>query len=455
MKALSTKCFPVIPTAPFHYSEKGESDVKKKGLFLMMTFLLLFASACSSSGGSGDSGGTSGDGQVTLRIAWWGSDKRHEYTQQVIDLYKQKNPNVKIDVEYAAFDDYWKKLAPQAAANQLPDIIQMDVSYISQYAQNGQLEDLGSYVGSAIQTGDVAESVLQTGVIQGKQYGIPTGVNVLSYQYVPEKLKEAGIEIPENWTFEQYSELAKQAGSKDIYFDSSMAADIFFNYYLRTKGLSLYNAEGTALGYDDDKLFADFFGTLADTMQAKGAPSPEIINQSKGILEESQIVKGKQIGEWQWSNQYVALQSVVDKPMALAPMFGPDMEKGIYMQPTMYWSIAASSKVKEEAAKFIDFYTNDPEANKLIKGERGVPISAKIKEAVASELNEPTKQVFDFVAEMEPKASSMSPPPPVGSPEVIATLADYVEQVNFGQMTPEDAAAKFRSEANSILSQNQ
>jgi multiple sugar transport system substrate-binding protein len=55
---------------------------------------------------------------------------------------------------------------------------------------------------------------------------------------------------------------------------------------------------------------------------------------------------------------------------------------------------------------------------------------------------------------MEPKASPMSPPPPVGSPEVIATLTDYIEQVNFGQMTAEDAAAKFRADANTILANN-
>lgn len=77
----------------------------------------MFTAACGS-GGGGEQGSGSKDDSVNLRIAWWGSDTRHEYTQKVIDLYKTKNPNVKIDVEYASFDDYWKKLAPQAAPNQ-------------------------------------------------------------------------------------------------------------------------------------------------------------------------------------------------------------------------------------------------------------------------------------------------------------------------------------------------
>lgn len=388
---------------------------------------------------------------VTLRIAWWGGDTRHSYTQQVIDMYEAKYPNVTIEPEYASFDDYWKKLAPQAAANRLPDIVQMDISYINQYGSNGQLEDLKPYLNSQIQVGDVNENVLSTGVIGEKQYGIPLGVNVLGFQYDPELLKKAGVDsIPENWTWDQYKEIAAKAKSAGLYMDGSMAADVFFNYYLRTKGLALYNNDGSALGYEDDALFTDFFGMLSGLIKDGAVPSQDKLSQNKGVIEESDIVKGTGIGVWQWSNQYVALQIAVNRPMELAQMPGPDMDKGLYMRPSMYWSITSNSKVKEEAAKFVDFWINDVEANNLIKGERGVPISSKIKESVATQLTDSGKQVFKFVADMEPTTSPMSPP--VGSPEVVALLTDLAEQMNFGKIDPAAAAAQFRKEANSILS---
>lgn len=388
---------------------------------------------------------------VTLRIAWWGGDTRHSYTQQVIDMYEAKYPNVTIEPEYASFDDYWKKLAPQAAANRLPDIVQMDISYINQYGSNGQLEDLKPYLNSQIQVGDVNENVLSTGVINEKQYGIPLGVNVLGFQYDSELLKKAGVDsIPENWTWDQYKEIAAKAKSAGLYIDGSMAADVFFNYYLRTKGLALYNNDGSALGYEDDALFTDFFGMLSGLIKDGAVPTQDKLSQNKGVIEESDIVKGTGIGVWQWSNQYVALQIAVNRPMALAQMPGPDMEKGLYMQPSMYWSVTSNSKVKEEAAKFVDFWINDPEANNLIKGERGVPISSKIKESVSSQLTDSGKQVFKFVADMEPTTSPMSPP--VGSPEVVALLTDLAEQMNFGKIDPAVAAAQFRKEANAILS---
>lgn len=440
----------------------------KKGFALLAVPLLLSSMLAGCGGGNNNNSAAATDSAtntpsetkpaattsaepVTLRIAWWGGDTRHSYTQQVIDMYEAKYPNVTIEPEYASFDDYWKKLAPQAAANRLPDIVQMDISYINQYGSNGQLEDLKPYLNSQIQVGDVNENVLSTGVINEKQFGIPLGVNVLGFQYDPELLKKAGVDsIPENWTWDQYKEIAAKAKSAGLYIDGSMAADIFFNYYLRTKGLALYNNEGSALGYEDDALFTDFFGMLSGLIKDGAVPSQDKLSQNKGVIEESDIVKGTGIGVWQWSNQYVALQIAVNRPMALAQMPGPDMEKGLYMQPSMYWSVTSNSKVKEEAAKFVDFWINDPEANNLIKGERGVPISSKIKESVASQLTDSGKQVFKFVADMEPTTSPMSPP--VGSPEVVALLTDLAEQMNFGKIAPAAAAAQFRKEANAILS---
>jgi multiple sugar transport system substrate-binding protein len=434
--------------------------LKKKSAVLVIPLLLSMLAGCSggnnapannTSAAEGDTKATETAAKpVTLRIAWWGGDTRHSYTQQVIDMYEAANPNVTIEPEYASFDDYWKKLAPQAAANRLPDIVQMDISYINQYGSNGQLEDMTSYLNKQIQVADVNENVLSTGKIGDKQYGVPLGVNVLGFQYDPALLKKAGVEsIPEDWTWDQYKEIALKAKAAGLYFDDSMAADVFFNYYLRTKGKSLYNNEGTALGYEDDALFTDFFGMLSGLIAKGAVPTQDKLSQSKGVIEESNIVKSTGIGVWQWSNQYVALQIAVNRPMELAPMPGPDMQKGLYMQPSMYWSITSNSQVKEEAAKFIDFWTNNAEANKLIKGERGVPISSKMKEAVSSVLTDSGKQVFKFVADMEPKTSPMSPP--TGSPEVVALLTDLAEQMNFGQIKPEEAAVQFREEANSIL----
>lgn len=410
------------------------------------------ASGGSSDGSSG--GGTKDPEPVTLRVAWWGSQPRHDYTLQVIEMYQQKYPHVKIEPEYANFDDYWKKLAPQAAANDLPDIIQMDISYISQYGGNGQLEDLTPYLGSIINIDHISENAISGGKIGDKLYGFNIGVNTIQFQYDPELLKRLGVDtLDENWTWDDYYELAGKASEAGLYFDSGFRPEVFFGYYLRTKGQHLYSPDGTSLGYDDDQLFIDFFAPLAKLVADGDAPTPDVKAQVKG-LEDDLLVKGQQVGIWQWTNQFVALQQVANRPLEMHHMPGPNREQGLYLKPSMYFSISKNSKHKEEAARFIDFWVNDIEANKLIKGDRGVPVNSQVIEAVKPTLDPALVKVFDYVAWAQENSSPMDPPDPPGAAEVIALFKEVTEAMDFGKLSPEDAAKRFREEANAILAKN-
>ncbi|WP_299090792.1 sugar ABC transporter substrate-binding protein [uncultured Metabacillus sp.] len=431
----------------------------KKFLFLLLSIVMVFSlAACSgssSSGGSG-SGSESGgqDGKIKLRIAWWGDQPRHDYTLEIIKKYEEQNPNVDIQAEYASWDDYWKKLAPQASAGQLPDIIQMDLSYFSQYAGNGQLADLTPFVGKEIDTTNYTENYINGGKIGDKLYGFNAGVNVVGFHYDPEVLKKAGVEsLDENWTWDDYKEIAKKAKAAGIFMDTGMKADVFFNYYLRTQGKSLYSEDGTKLGYEDDQLFIDFFEMTSSLVKDGAVPTPDYLAQLKGI-EDDPVVKQEAIGIWQWSNQFVGLQQVANRPLQIHNMPGPGMKEGLYLKPSMFWSVSKNSKHQEEAAKFINFLVNDIEANKLALGDRGVPGSSVIKEELKPFLSPEQVQVFDSVAWAEQNSSPFDGPDPIGAGEVIELLDSLSEQMNYGQLKVEDAAKQFRQQAESILSQN-
>lgn len=436
-------------------------------LLLLMAFALVLVSACgggnsNNAANNTNSGTEATDGTdetaeakpVTLRIAWWGGQPRHDYTMKVIEMYKEKNPHVTIEMEYANYDDYWKKLAPQAAANELPDIIQIDTQNYSQYAGRNQLADLSPYLNNQIDVTDISQNAIDGGKLGDKLYGINLGVNALGLNYDPTLLKKAGIDsIPENWTWDNYVEMAGKAKAAGLYFDSGMRAEVFFGYYLRTLGKTLFNAEGNGLGYEDDQMFTDFFGMLAKLVIDGAAPAPDVLAQIKGA-EDSHLVLNQGIGVWQWSNQYVGLQQVANRPMAIAPMTGPNMEKGLFLKPSMFFSVSENSKAKEEAAKFISFFVNDIEANKLILGDRGVPVSAKVKEALKEVSTEAQIQVYDYVAWAEANSSPMDPADPIGSAEVFKSLTSLAEQMNYNKIKPEEAAKKFRDEATAILKKN-
>src|SRR5699024_11035620 len=161
---------------------------------LLLTFftaiVVLALAACGSGSSDGEKDqadkGSNKDDKITLRVAWWGSEPRHDYTTEVLKMYEEQNPNVKIETEYAAWDDYWKKLAPIEAANSLPDIVQMDLGYFSQYAENNQLADLTPYLDNQIDVSDYSDNYIDGGKIGDKLYGFNAGVNVIGYQYDPE-----------------------------------------------------------------------------------------------------------------------------------------------------------------------------------------------------------------------------------------------------------------------------
>jgi multiple sugar transport system substrate-binding protein len=124
------------------------------------------------------------------------------------------------------------------------------------------------------------------------------------------------------------------------------------------------------------------------------------------------------------------------------------------MKPSMYFSITSNSKVKDEAARFVDFFVNDIEANKIIKGERGVPVSSKVKEALKPLLTPEETKVFDYVSWAEKNSSPNDPPDPVGAAEIRTMLKDMAEQVLYKKISAEDAAAKFKKDASAILAKN-
>ena len=156
-----------------------------------------------------------------------------------------------------------------------------------------------------------------------------------------------------------------------------------------------------------------------------------------------------------WSNQFLAVANLVkDRPLELFPLPGRNGNKGLFLKPSMYFSIANSSKQKEEAAKFISFFVNDIEANKLIKGDRGVPVSSKVKDALKPLLSPNEVKIFDYVAWAEQNSSQMDPPNPVGSIEVEKLLKATSEQILYKKTSVEEAAAKFRKDANAVLEKN-
>ncbi|MCU1436788.1 MAG: transporter substrate-binding protein [Pseudarthrobacter sp.] len=124
----------------------------------------------------------SAENPVTINYTWWGNDDRAERTRKAIALFEGKNLDIKVNGNFTDFAGYWQKRATEAAGGGLPDVMQWDLSYLRDYGQRNQLLDLCTV---KINTDAFEKSLLPSGQIKGKTYGIPTSTNAFAVYYDP------------------------------------------------------------------------------------------------------------------------------------------------------------------------------------------------------------------------------------------------------------------------------
>ena len=431
--------------------------------------LMLIATACSggTKNNSAESGGdqpsetkATSEDQITLRVQWWGPQIRHDDTLKVIRMYEEQNPHVKIEAEFSSFDGYWQSMAAQAAGNNLPDVMTQNFGeYITQYTERGLMVDLNEFVeDGTIDGSNISADVLDSGTLDGKLVGISLGTNAFGVFYNPELLELAGVEEPKlGWTWEDYAAAAEKVAAVADY--GAFNLDILqtyesirmFEVYLREHGLELYNEDVSGLGWEDDQVLIDYLQLWLDMLKNGSIPPLEVA-QEYNSLENTMIGLGSLGLDIRWANQLVAINNTAKGKLKIGPLPGPNEQQGMYLRPSMLFSIPTTSEHKKEAAKFIDYFTNDLEANKILKGERGVPVSSVIRDAIKPDLDESTQAVFEFIDMVTNNSSPVDKNQPPFSNEIFALIGDAFEKVLYEQITPQEAASEIRQKANEVFS---
>jgi multiple sugar transport system substrate-binding protein len=395
---------------------------------------------------------------ITLRISWWGSQTRHDQTLKVIELFEKKYPNIKLKPEYTGWSGYYDKMAAQAAGGNLPDIMQKDIKFLNQYIQNDLLLPLDQFVkNKLIDLSNVDKASISAGVIGGKLYAINIGNNAYGVFYDPQMFTKARVPYPKpSWTWEDYMDTARKLHKAlGIYADTTIcnAGDYAgFEHYLRQHGYKLFDDSGKKLGYDEDWPFVEFYSMDVQLTKEGVFAPPEVRLESRTVENDLLVVKKAAMAHY-WSNQIVAIMNAAKRPIkiALYPNSKKQVRKGTYLKPSMFWSITKNCKNPEAAAKFIDFFINDIEANKIMMGERGVPVSSKVRNALKPLLTPAQKEMFDFIDLASRNSSPIDPPYPPAFQQILDLLKDLQYKMLYGILTPEQAAKEFRTKANEIL----
>ncbi|HQY91113.1 sugar ABC transporter substrate-binding protein [Caldilinea sp.] len=406
-----------------------------------------------------------GDGAPSeLRVAWWGSQNRHDRTIAAIELFEQLHPEIKVVYEFSGWDDHWTKMTTQAAGGNLPDVMQQDYARLEEWVSRGLLMPLDAYVADGTLNFDnVSESALAGGIIDGQLYGVNLGTNSMVIVIDADKLAEAGLEAPSpDWTFADFEQLATQLHENlGVYgFTGGLSNEqLWKNLYL-SLGEWIYNEDGSALGYADDQPLIDYL-SMVKRMQDTGViPTREMeVAEAGSSVEDNYIVSGDAAMTYVWSNQLVALSAAAGegRNFLLVPMPRPEGGASTnYLKPSMFFSITSQAKNPDAAAMFIDFFTNDIEANKILMAERGVPVSSAVREALQPELDVAQQQIFNYIADIESSVSPIPPPDVAGHANVMNNVywPLVMDPFFYGQQSLEDTVRILREQADAVLAES-
>jgi multiple sugar transport system substrate-binding protein len=434
-----------------------------KRLAAALALSLLSLVAFSGCGGRRPAAGTVE--RRTIRVAWWGSEARHERTIRALQLFEREHPGIAIEYEYAAWTDYWTRLTTQAAGNDLPDVMQQDYQYLTEWVGRGLIVPLDAEAAAGVlDLSDAVESSLAGGRVNGKLYGVSLGINSLCMMLDADAFAKAGVALPaDGWTwadFERISLALTRALGIPAVSGNIVHDHVWRSMYLG-RGLWAYAKDGRSLGYpaSDDVLFADHL-QRARRLVAAGAMIPygEIVALRPKGVEDDWIVKGKSAITFLWSNQVVAAWTAagIDARhfgLRALPRVGTKAGSSNYMKPAQFFSVTRDAASSRDAAGLIDWFTNSIDANTLLMAERGVPIAGKVREALKPQLAVPQQRVFEYLDRIQGDVAPIPPPDPVGNTDLINNvfIPRVVDPVMFGVIAPLEGMKILRREASRIL----
>lgn len=406
--------------------------------------------------GLGDDDSDSG-GQVELRFSWWGNNDRAELTQKVIDAFATANPQVSVKGEFADFNAYFDKLATQVAGNDAPDVITLGGAYPREYGDRGALLDLAK-VNDILKTDKIDQAALSNGNFSDTQYGVPTGANTAAFVADPEVFAKAGVTLPDDniWTWDDLVLIATDIARKTpkgTYGLQDPTKTDGLDLYARQRGEGLYTPDGR-VGISRQTL-VDWWTMTLRLLDAGATPTAaETADQiTKPAPEQSRIGRGLAGLQLDWSNQLTALRKSSGHKLVLLRAPGESVNKpGMWLQASQLYTISARSKHPRQAARFVDFLVNSPDAGKIVLTDRGLSSNSEVRDAILPHLDEDQAAQAEFITKAAPKMGPALVIGPTGSTQTPDILDRINAEVLFKRWTPKKAAEEFIKQVTAAIS---
>ncbi|GLQ55854.1 ABC transporter substrate-binding protein [Devosia nitrariae] len=398
-----------------------------------------------------------------LTVAWWGEGDQNKRTADAMQAYA-KASGITIDPQGTNFNGYWDRLATQVAGGNAPDVFQVFLATMAEYAARGTIEPIGNYLGSVIDTSDWAPAARDSVYFGGEQYFVPLGLSTQpAIIYDKTVLEGIGItELKPDWTLAEFREIGAEIaealsadGEQKFGMDDMGGSQTVLEAFVRSKGVNMFTDEGQ-LGFSKDDLI-EWYEFWDEARAAGVAVAPEARQQ--GGFEATGIIRGVAAFSTAASTKGLqGFQSLSQNQLEFNPWprYAADSERIELVTPVEWMVISATSDQKDEAAALLNFIVNDPASITAMGISKGAPVGNALRKQIleSGELSETETKIYNVVEEALPYSKPRVIYPPGSGPLVgpgtplIALLND---QIAFKQIAIPAAVDRFFSEADRNL----
>ncbi|MBN2047468.1 MAG: sugar ABC transporter substrate-binding protein [Anaerolineaceae bacterium] len=307
----------------------------------------------------------SGDQKIILRVGTGDSGEGLNTHQEIIQRFEAENPDILVQLEAVAGNDYYTRLLTQVAAGHAPDIMQIGDDAVPMFVDAGALVALDDYISndSAFDTGMYLPGVLAPGQYMDQQWMLPKDFSPLAVYYNKKIFDEYGVDYPtDDWTWDEFLAIAQEL-TKDT--DGDGKTDLWgvqltanwtsgFEYFVAASGGQLISSDGKQYaGYMDSPEVISgmqFFSDLYNTH--KVAPPPTDYNLWAG-------------GNTEFDNGNAAMRLFGRWPQS-GYLDNPNIELATVMPPAgavkgnvLFWGgfgISSTTENPDAAWRFLKFY---------------------------------------------------------------------------------------------------
>lgn len=399
-------------------------------------------------------GGTTGAGDITLRLAWLGSGQDKETLDKCLQKYTDKT---KIGVETiyipGSWAEYFTKMQTMIAGGDYIDNAFVAIEGFEMFVKTGMAAPIDDWISKNQQEYDAVASDMDQNVIDmvnfgGQQYGLPEEWNNVVTHFNTKLLEEAGLTLPaENWTKEQFLEYCeKLTVEKDgIKQYGCYVPDFYFSMeaWLYNNGAAYMNDEFTKSTINAPES-VEVFQFCQDLIHKYGyAPIPE-----KNVDAIQQLIDGNvAMGFWgRWPTNNYKTNGFSDVAVQYIPNFKQNVP--IFGGGTIF--TMKESKNFDEAVSLAIYIASAPFIEEFMAAG-AIPVLNTVAQELVPELGYPENNKIYYESAKIAKAVHS----PAQYPECEALVARVISDIMVNKADVQSTLDSAAAEMDMILMDNQ